>query len=49
MKKCSTHESSTLKGHCLLTPRATTLAFLRQFARVYHPVKVLGMPGIVLN
>jgi hypothetical protein len=30
-----------------LAPKKQTLAFLRQFARVYHPIN--SLPGIVLN
>jgi hypothetical protein len=52
MKKFSTHlqpseaaSSFTVQG--LSAPKKQTLAFLRQFARVYHPIA--AMPGIILN
>ncbi|MBO5267394.1 MAG: hypothetical protein J6B13_01350 [Muribaculaceae bacterium] len=32
-----------------LSPRTSTIAFLRQFARAYRPAPVSAMPGIVLN
>ena len=53
MKKCSTpvgeiSETNT-KEQNQSTPRAATLSFLRQFARVYRPAPSIGMPGIVLN
>ncbi|MDO4319044.1 MAG: hypothetical protein Q4C34_00575 [Bacteroidales bacterium] len=31
------------------TPRPSTVAFLRQFARAYAPAPHAAMPGIVLN
>lgn len=31
------------------TPRPSTVAFLRQFARAYSPAPHAAMPGIVLN
>ena len=50
MKKCSTLETtSTFKGRIGASPRATTLAIIRQFARIYRPAPIAGMPGIVLN
>ena len=32
-----------------LSPKAWTIAFLRQFARAYCPAPAASMPGIVLN
>lgn len=53
MKKTSTPDgnfSDTIrKSRKSPSPRVTTLAFLRQFARVYCPAPAGGMPGIILN
>lgn len=53
MKKISTptmgHKPAQREIHSDLSPRKTTIAFLRQFARAYRPAPVAGMPGIVLN
>lgn len=52
MKKTSTSsvvETSTAKGCRPLVPSATTVAFLRQFARTYLPAPRRAIPGIVLN
>jgi hypothetical protein len=52
MKKISTPLSqptaaSNFSVHEVRTPKKQTLAFIRQFARVYHPIN--SLPGIVLN
>ena len=53
MKKCSTPvkicSEKVLNSDNTLSPKESTLAFLRQFARVYRPAPAIGMPGIVLN
>jgi hypothetical protein len=52
MKKFSTPlhnqmSSQTLATQTVCGPKKQTIAFLRQFARVYQPIN--AMPGIVLN
>jgi hypothetical protein len=53
MKKFSTplqnqmSTSATLATQTVCGPKKQTIAFLRQFARVYQPIH--SMPGIVLN
>lgn len=53
MKKCSTPtqflSSNTVKDDLSQSPKEITLAFIRQFARVYRPAPRIDMPGIVLN
>ncbi|MGM9862205.1 MAG: hypothetical protein ACI30W_06380 [Muribaculaceae bacterium] len=56
MKKCSTPNLQQVaapqqsREQCN-APRRETVAFLRQFARVYAPVIIQGatLPGIILN
>ncbi len=53
MKKTSTPSAefpgTTDNSRRALSPRKTTIAFLRQYARAYMPVNSQGLPGIVLN
>ena len=53
MKKNSTPVvgmTDTLNGdRRVARPQQATLAFLRQFARVYRPTGNAALPGIVLN
>lgn len=52
MKKISTPSGLTAtpaKSRRALAPAASTVAFLRQFARAYAPAPRACMPGFVLN
>jgi hypothetical protein len=54
MKKTSTPTMSPKaqnsdEGCRAFTPKASTVAFLRQFARAYRPAVAPSMPGFVLN
>lgn len=52
MKKFSTQTDNQMSTTSIATstvrgPKKQTIAFLRQFARVYHPIN--AMQGVVLN
>ncbi|MDE6300521.1 MAG: hypothetical protein K2M19_02240 [Muribaculaceae bacterium] len=52
MKKTSTPfavQGTTCESRRNLSPRKSTIAFLRQFARVYCPAPSPALPGIILN
>lgn len=51
MKKISTPIQIKEKTENIvkISPKASTMAFLKQFARVYSPAPAVGMPGIILN
>lgn len=52
MKKSSTPFAvigTTCEGRHNPSPRKSTIAFLRQFARAYCPAPSPALPGIILN
>ena len=48
MKKISTQLNPN-SNQLNLSPRSTTITFIKQFSRVYRPAVLIGMPGIILN
>lgn len=53
MKKIFTQQPTSMTAtpahnHCANNPEKQTVAFLRQFARVYQPTTA-NLPGVILN